>query len=144
MPILTTVSFRFVTAADVAAVWSRLTDEPRHFAGLALQSDWEPGSVVRLTSGLATVEGEVLHRCEGARLSYTLGDHPSRPEVYVTWTLTPDDAGGTGATIVDLCVDEVSSGRYGIDGRPEEVAEIEQAWQPVVDALRAEIELSIR
>jgi len=140
MSILTTVSFRFVTTADAATAWRLLTEEPRHFRGLAIHSDWEEGSRVRLTSGLAAVEGEVLHRAPGARLSYTLGDHPGRPEVYVTWTLTSADGG----TIVELCVDEVSSGRYGSEGRPEEVAEIEEAWQPVVDALRAEIDLAIR
>jgi hypothetical protein len=140
MPILTTVTFRFVTAADAGIVWRRLTEAPRHFQGLALQSDWQPGSLVRLTSGIACVAGEVLHRRDDGRLSYTLGDHPSRPEVYVTWTLTPEDCG----TIVDLCIDEVASGRYGIDGRPEEVDEIREAWQPVVDALRAEIDVLLR
>jgi hypothetical protein len=140
MPILTTVAFRFITPADAVTAWRALTDDPRHYEGLTVESDWHEGSIVRLrvdgpSVERLSIEGEVLYCSPGARLSHTLGGHPGRPEVYVTWNLQPE----AGGTIVELCVDELSSGRYGIDGRPEEVADIEAAWQPVVDALRAEI-----
>ncbi|WP_291688307.1 SRPBCC domain-containing protein [Bradyrhizobium sp.] len=140
MSILTTVTFRFQTPAGPETVWRSLTDEPRHFPGLTIDSDWRAGSTVRLGSGGLAIVGRVL-RCEPvARLSHTLGDHPARPEVYVTWELTPI----AGGTVVELYVDELGDGRDITGARPEDIAEIESAWQPVVDALRTVIDRCIR
>ena len=140
MSIITTLVFRFVTPADPDTAWRALTDEPRHFRGLRVESDWLEGSTVRLSAGAMTIQGEVLHAVPGERLTHTLGDLPGQPEVYVTWELV----GALGGTVVELYVDEVGPGHFGTGGRDQDVADMEQAWLPVVDAMRAEIARCIR
>ena len=140
MSIITTIVFRFVTPADPATVWQALTDEPGHCRGLTVESDWRAGSTVRLSAGAMVVRGEVLLSAPGERLTHTLGDLPGQPEVFVTWEL----AGAPGGTVVDLYVDEVGPGHFGSGGRTDDVSDMERAWQPVVDAVRAEIARCLR
>jgi uncharacterized protein YndB with AHSA1/START domain len=135
MSIITTITFRFVTSADPATAWQALTDDPGHFSGLTVESDWLEGSTIRLCAGAMAIEGEVLCSVPGQRLSHTLGDLPGQPEVYVTWAL----AGAPGGTVVDLYVDEVGAGRFGSGGRDQDLADMADAWQPVVDAVRVAI-----
>ena len=82
----------------------------------------KPEASVTMTQGdQARLTGDVLVAERPRRLSYTLGDHPGQPSVYVNWELR---ALGD-ATIVRLYVDEPWP-----DADPTH--DLEAAWLPVL------------
>ena len=90
--------------------------------GMTVESDWRPGTGVTMTLGdRARLTGDVLVAERPCRLSYTLGDRPGQPSVYVNWELR---ALGD-ATIVRLYVDEPWP-----DADPAD--DLEVAWLPVL------------
>ncbi|MEA2901225.1 MAG: hypothetical protein QOH36_1112 [Actinomycetota bacterium] len=125
MDILTTELFRFTTAAGPDAVWRTLTSPAlttRYFHGLALESDWQPGSPVTARSRSGRLVGEVLAVAEHRRLSFTLAADHDQPETFVTWEIHDAEVG----SIIRLYVDE-----------PDGDDETEVTWLPVISALQA-------
>lgn len=89
---------------------------------MTVESDWRPGTSVTMTLGdQARLTGDILVAERPRRLSYTLGDRPGQPSVYVNWELR---ALGD-ATIVRLYVDEPWP-----DADPTD--DLEAAWLPVL------------
>ncbi len=129
-PALLTEIFRFLTPASAHCVWTELTrtGEPLpHLYGLTVHTDWKPQSVI--TAGLPagpSLTGEVLHTEPPRRLTYSLGDQPGAPSVYITWQLEPVAAG----TLVRLYVDEPG---------PSASLDLELAWLPLLDTLQARL-----
>jgi uncharacterized protein YndB with AHSA1/START domain len=121
-------TFRLLTCAPPEVVWGFLlcpARSPRYLHGLAVQTSWQPGDRVALTSPACTLEGEVLHVQPQERLSLTVED-ASGSCTYLTWLLRPH---GTG-TVVRLHVEEC-------DGASTSEADLEDAWLPVLDRLGA-------
>jgi uncharacterized protein YndB with AHSA1/START domain len=140
---LTSVFLTALTEARPERVWDALTatGTPLPFLhGLTAESDWQPGSTVtvrphanraargEVPSG-EVVRGEVLASEPPRRLSYTLGEWPADPSVYVTWQLRFRD----GSTVVHLFVDEPAP-----HAGPED--DLELIWLRVVSALMKHLE----
>lgn len=126
-PAFTSELFRAITAASPDDVWAALTatGSPLGFLyGLTAESSWRPGATLTLALDRWRVVGEVLVADRPRRLSYTLGDHPGEPSVYITWELRPLDD----ATIVRLAVDEPWPLADTAD-------DLEAAWLPVLSGL---------
>ena len=119
-------TFRLLTCADPAAVWSVLTcpsASPRYLHGLSVRTTWEPGAPVELTAAaLPALAGEVLCVEPAQRLSLTVED-ASGACTYLTWSLRPCDGG----SVVRLQVEECDSTED----------ELEDVWLPVLDRLGA-------
>jgi uncharacterized protein YndB with AHSA1/START domain len=133
MPALASELFRSITTASPDAVWAALTatgSPLAHMYGLSAESDWRPGSRVTLTGDRWRLVGEVLVAERPRRLSYTLGDRPGEPSVYLTWELRPLDD----ATVIRLFVDEPWPPAYADD-----VDDLEATWLPALSALVAEL-----
>ncbi|MGH9227008.1 MAG: SRPBCC domain-containing protein [Acidimicrobiales bacterium] len=132
-PIATSL-FEFVTAAPPEQVWAALTLPEltaRYLYGMALESDWQPGSAITTRSPASSgvddeLSGEVLSVEVARRLSYALGGGADQPVSYVTWELEPASRG----TQVRLYVDEADQSA-GVDG------DVEGSWIPAVTALQA-------
>jgi uncharacterized protein YndB with AHSA1/START domain len=124
---LTTETFRITSPAEPDAVWRMLTTPsltPRWFQGLALESDWRPGSTVTAAGPGRCLVGEVLAAAPPRRLSFTLATGDDQPETFVTWEI--HDAGDAdGGSIIRLYVDEDADGAT------------DSPWLPVVTGLRA-------
>jgi len=129
------VSLTAVCREEQARVWDALTatETPLSFLnGLIAASDWERGSGVSMrvpgASGggpaFGILRGEVLSAERPHRLSYTLGEHPAAPSVYVTWQLCRRD----GSTIIRLFVDEPGSSPGCHD-------ELELIWLRILSSL---------
>jgi len=118
--------FAFFTTAAAGRVWRALTDPTQtreYLYGLALTSDWIPGSpIVASFQDRPALLGEVLCAQPHHRLSYLLRT-PEAPPVYVTW-LVREAAGGS---ICSLQIDEPDA---------SEPTEIEDIWLPVLAALQ--------
>jgi len=114
---LTTHVFRLATTASPGEVWQVLTSGD-HLYGLALVSDWKPGSTVE--SGAAGtgyhLRGEVLAAAPPHRLSLVFGG------THLTWEVSPG--------VVRLFVDE-------LDGDSDEHAV--EVWGPVMAALASRL-----
>jgi uncharacterized protein YndB with AHSA1/START domain len=124
--------FAFFTDATPVRVWHALTDPAQtrnYLEGMALQSDWVPGSAIVATfRGDPTVLGEVLCVQAHHRLSYVINP-PEASAVYLTWLLRRRGEG----CICRLHVDE--SDTSGI-------AELEDVWLPIVAGLQRSVEAS--
>src|SRR4051812_36978332 len=119
-------TFRLLTCAPPEVVWGCLlcpTRSPRYLHGLAVQTSWEPGARVSLTSEACALDGEVLHVQAPERLSLTVEDD-SGSCTYLTWTLRRHDEG----TVVRLHVEEC-------DGASTSESDLEDVWLPVLDRL---------
>jgi uncharacterized protein YndB with AHSA1/START domain len=135
---LTSVVLTALTGAQPERVWDALTATGTplpYLHGLTVESDWQPGSTVtmRLRSNQPArgevpsrevVRGEVLVAAAPHRLSYTLGEWPEDPCVYVTWQLCSRD----GFTVLHLFVDEPAPHAGPAD-------DLELIWLRVVSAL---------
>jgi uncharacterized protein YndB with AHSA1/START domain len=130
---LTSVVLTVLAEAEPERVWDALTATGTplsYLQGLIVESDWQPGSMVSMHAnvgeapGLGALYGEVLAAERPHRLSYTLGEAPADPSVYVTWQLLPFD----GTTMVRLYADEPSPS----SGDHEE---LELIWLRIVSAL---------
>lgn len=124
--------FHAVTQATPEAVWDALTvtgSPVGYLLGMAVQSDWEPGSTVTMTvTGEWRLTGEVLAVVPRRQLCYMLGDQPGEPFVYVKWELRA----ALGMTFIRLYVDEP----WPQDGADT----LEAAWLPVLSSLVAELD----
>jgi uncharacterized protein YndB with AHSA1/START domain len=82
--------FRTVTSAKAEVVWDALTatESPLGYLyGMTAESDWQPGATLTMTlDNQWRLIGDVLVAERPRRLSYTLGDRPGEPEVYVSWS----------------------------------------------------------
>jgi uncharacterized protein YndB with AHSA1/START domain len=118
--------FAFFTEATPARVWQALTDPGQtrlYLEGMALQSDWVPGSaIVASFRGDPTVLGEVLCVQAHHRLSYVIRP-PEASAVYLTWLLRPRVEG----CICRLHIDETEASDSG---------ELEDFWLPIVGELQ--------
>ena len=118
--------FAFFTAAAPDRVWNALTDPTQtraYLYGLALMSDWIPGSpIVATFQDRPALHGEVLCAQPHHRLSYLIRT-PEAPAIYVTWLLRV----AAGGTICSLQIDETDT---------SEPTEIEDIWLPVLAALQ--------
>lgn len=114
----TTSVISATTAACPERVWQALVCASRNLgvpAGLAVVSDWRPGSPVRLAPagcGPGRAElcafGEVLASVPPERLSYLLGAGSDEADftTIVTWTIRRDAGGCT----VTLTIDDLAPG----------------------------------
>ena len=125
MPEFASELLRTLVRQKPEQVWEALTATGiplGYLYGMTVESDWRPGTSVTMTLGdQARLTGDVLVAERPRRLSYTLGDHPGQPSVYVNWELR---ALGD-ATIVRLYVDEPWP-----DADP--IHDLEAAWLPVL------------
>jgi uncharacterized protein YndB with AHSA1/START domain len=125
MPEFASELLRTIVRKKPEQVWEALTATGiplGYLYGMTVESDWRPGTSVTMTLGdQARLTGDVLVAERPGRLSYTLGDRPGQPSVYVNWELR---ALGD-ATIVRLYVDEPWP-----DADPTD--DLEAAWLPVL------------
>jgi hypothetical protein len=125
MPEFASELLRTLVRKKPEQVWEVLTATGiplGYLYGMTVESDWRPGTSVTMTLGdQARLTGDVLVAERPGRLSYTLGDRPGQPSVYVNWELR---ALGD-ATIVRLYVDEPWP-----DADPTD--DLEAAWLPVL------------
>ena len=125
MPEFASELLRTLVRQKPEQVWEALTATGiplGYLYGMTVESDWRPGTSVTMTLGdQARLTGDVLVAERPRRLSYTLGDRPGQPSVYVNWELR---ALGD-ATIVRLYVDEPWP-----DADPAD--DLEAAWLPVL------------
>ena len=125
MPEFASELLRTLVRKKPEQVWEALTATGiplGYLYGMTVESDWRPGTSVTMTLGdRARLTGDVLVAERPRRLSYTLGDRPGQPSVYVNWELR---ALGD-ATIVRLYVDEPWP-----DADPTD--DLEAAWLPVL------------
>jgi uncharacterized protein YndB with AHSA1/START domain len=125
MPEFASELLRTLVRKKPERVWEVLTATGiplGYLYGMTVESDWRPGTSVTMTLGdQARLTGDVLVAERPRRLSYTLGDRPGQPSVYVNWELR---ALGD-ATIVRLYVDEPWP-----DADPTD--DLEAAWLPVL------------
>lgn len=130
MPAFASDLFRAVTWARPEQVWSVLTTTGAplpYLYGMTVESDWRLDSAVTMTlGGQWHLSGEVLVAEPFRRLSYSLGERPGEPSVYVNWELRAEG----GLTHLRLYVDEIG------DGGDER--EIEAAWLPVLCGLASQ------
>jgi hypothetical protein len=133
--IFATELFRTLTDAGTDGVWDALAPACKGSAylyGMAVESEWTPGSTIKLGPECGpTLTGVVLAADRPRLLSYTLGDTAEKPLVYVTWELRADPAG----TVVRLYVDEVDPVRGSAE-------ELESVWLPVLTSLRLQLDRS--
>jgi uncharacterized protein YndB with AHSA1/START domain len=124
--------YRAVTQAPPERVWEALTTtgSPMPFLyGMAAETDWQPDHGLTMAAGDEwRLTGEVLAAEPFRRLSYTLGDRPGDPSVFVTWELR---AVGS-MTYVWLYVDEPQP-RAGFGN------DLEVIWLPVLCGLVAQL-----
>ena len=131
-PAFTSELFHAVTHAPPEAVWAALTatgSPAGYLFGMTVESDWQPGSTVTMS---VTREwrlfGEILAVAAPRMLSYTLGDRPDEPFVYVKWELRA----ANDVTFIRLYVDEPWS--------PDGADTLEAAWLPVLAGLVAQLD----
>jgi hypothetical protein len=99
---------------------------------MTVESDWQPGGPVTMSvTNEWRLTGEVLAVTPLQMLSYTLGDQPGEPSVYVKWELRA----ANDATFIRLYVDEPWS-RDGADS-------LEAAWLPVLSSLVAQLDAAV-
>jgi len=122
--------FSFFTDATPVRVWHGLTDPAQtriYLEGLALQSDWVPGSaIVASFRGEPTQFGEVLCAQAHTRLSYVIRP-PAASAVYLTWLLRRRVEG----CICSLQIDEADT---------SDIVELEDVWLPIMAALQRSLD----
>jgi len=132
VPVLASELFHAVTRASPAAVWDALTatgSPVGYLFGMTVESDWQPGgTVTMIVTDEWWLTGEVLAVTPLHVLSYTLGDQPGEPSVYVKWELRATND----ATFIRLYVDEPWS--------PDGADSLEAAWLPVLSGLVAQLD----
>jgi uncharacterized protein YndB with AHSA1/START domain len=120
--------FRIATRAKPEIIWDALTATGSplgYLYGMTAESDWRPGATLTMTLlDQWRLTGEVLVAEPPRRLSYTLGDRPGEPAVYVSWELRAVHD----ATIIRLYVDEPLPQADATD-------DLEAAWLPVLSGL---------
>jgi hypothetical protein len=118
--------FTFFTHATSVEVWNALTDATqigKYLDGLALQSDWTPGSpILAPFRGRPAVFGEVLCAQPHRRLSYLICP-PGASAVYLTWLIRVSDGG----CVCTLQIDESDA---------TEPSELEDIWLPILATLQ--------
>lgn len=133
MPVFASEQFHAITSVKPECVWNALTATGfplDHLHGMKVESDWRPGAgVVMVLTGQWRLTGEVLAAEQPHRLSYTLGDTPGAPAVYLTWEIRGVDDG----TIIRLHIDEPWPLASGTD-------DLETAWLPVLSGLVRHLE----
>jgi hemerythrin-like domain-containing protein len=131
MPALSSDLFRAVTWARPEQVWSVLTATGvplPYLYGMTIESDWRLASAVTMTlGGQWHLSGEILVAEPFRRLSYSLGERPGEPSVYVSWELRAEG----GLTYLRLYVDEIDAS----DGGEHQ---LEAAWLPVLCGLASQ------
>lgn len=138
---IATSVFRFTTPVCADQVWGALTRPEltaQYLFGMAVESDWRPGSPVVVQPPVGSgvedaLAGEVLAVEEGRRLSFTFSSGPSDPATFVTWEIQTLDEGAE----VSLFVDETQ-----LAGAPD--GDAESAWAQVVTALRSTLARLLR
>ena len=122
--------FAFFTKATPVRVWDALTDPVQtriYLEGMALQSDWVPGSaLVACFRGEPTVLGEVLCVQAHQRLSYVIRP-PEASAVYLTWLLRRRVDG----CLCRLQIDEADA---------SDIAELEDVWLPIMAGLQRSVD----
>jgi uncharacterized protein YndB with AHSA1/START domain len=126
-PVVTS-TFRLLTAASAARVWSVLTcpeTAPSYLHGLSPRTCFTPGAAVEWRGGaeFPVIPGQVLHADPPYRLSLTVEDG-SGTCTYLTWTIRAGDHG----TVVRLDIAESDAAASGD-------AELEDVWLPVLERL---------
>jgi uncharacterized protein YndB with AHSA1/START domain len=117
-------------------LWEAITDPAQtrlYFYGLAVTSDWKPGSSLKhvLPDGKSTtIEGKVLEIEPGRKLVHTfattgVADAPSR----VTWEIEPMGP----VTLLTVTHDE-------FDGETQTYRTVARGWNPVVSGLKTLLE----
>jgi uncharacterized protein YndB with AHSA1/START domain len=135
VPVLASELFHAVTRASPASVWDALTatgSPLSYLFGMRVESDWQPGgAVTMIVTDEWRLTGEVLAVTPHHVLSYTLGDRPGEPSVYVKWELRA----ANGVTFIRLYVDEP----WSADGADS----LEAAWLPVLSGLVAQLDAAL-
>jgi uncharacterized protein YndB with AHSA1/START domain len=125
-----TEDFRTLICAPPERVWEELTATGRPldwFYGMVVESTWQSGAEVRAGFGHQwALVGEIVTIDCPHRVSFTLGDRPADPSVFITWELAHD----SGPTVVRLSVDEIQPHR-------DASREMELAWLPCIFSLTA-------
>ena len=91
--------FAIYIAAAPEQVWHALTDPhltPRFYFGLAVESDWQPGSSITFRGpGPAILAGKVVHVERSRRLvhSFITGADEAGPEAWMTWDIEESEPG---------------------------------------------------
>jgi uncharacterized protein YndB with AHSA1/START domain len=117
-------------------LWEAITNPQvtrQYFYGLAVESDWKPGSSLKhvMPDGTSTtVEGKVLEIEPRKKLVHTfattgVSDAPSR----VTWELEPMGS----VTLLTITHDE-------FDGETQTYTSVARGWNPVVSGLKTLLE----
>ncbi|MGH3393537.1 MAG: SRPBCC domain-containing protein [Streptosporangiaceae bacterium] len=133
MPAFVSDLFRAVTRARPEQVWAALTTTGSPVAylyGMTVESGWSVDGAVTMTLDHQwRLTGEVLVAEPFRRLSYTLGERPGGPSVYVNWELRTSG----GLTYARLYVDEFQPPAGAGD-------ELEAAWLPVLCGLVTQLD----
>ena len=119
-----------------AALWEALTNPQmtrQYFYGLAVASDWKPGSSIKHVNPdgtSTTIEGSVVEIVPRKRLVHTfattgVSDAPSR----VTWEIEPMGS----VTLLTLTHD-------GFDGETPTYQSVARGWNPVISGLKTLLE----
>jgi uncharacterized protein YndB with AHSA1/START domain len=116
-------------------LWQAITDPDQtrqYFYGLAVESDWKPGSSIKhlLPDGKSQIEGKVLAVDPGKKIIHTFAttgepDAPTR----VTWQLEPMGS----VTLLTLTHDD-------FDGETKTYQSVARGWNPVVSGLKTLLE----
>ncbi len=116
-------------------LWDAITrpeQTQQYFYGLAVTSDWKPGSSIKhlFPDGKSQIEGKVLEVEPRKKLVHTFAttgesDAPSR----VTWELQPMGS----VTLLTLTHDD-------FDGETQTYQSVARGWNPVVSGLKTLLE----
>jgi|SRR5713226_2459627 len=116
-------------------VWDAITNPEQtrqYFYGLAVKSDWKPGSPIKhlLPDGKSQMEGKVLEIEPRKKLVHTfattgVADAPTR----VTWELDPMGS----VTLLTVTHDD-------FDGETKTYKSVARGWNPVVSGLKTLLE----
>jgi uncharacterized protein YndB with AHSA1/START domain len=116
-------------------LWEAITSPaqtPQYFYGLAVQSDWKPGSPIEhlFPDGKSQIEGTVLEVDAPRKLVHTfattgVADPPTR----VTWEVQPMGA----VTLLTLAHED-------FDGETETYRSVARGWNPVISGLKTLLE----
>jgi uncharacterized protein YndB with AHSA1/START domain len=121
---------------DPDRLWEAITDPEqtrRYFYGLAVTSDWKPGSSLKhvMPDGKSTtIEGKVLEIEPGKKLVHSfattgVSDAPTR----VTWEIEPMGS----VTLLTITHDD-------FEGETETYRSVARGWNPVVSGLKTLLE----
>jgi uncharacterized protein YndB with AHSA1/START domain len=134
-----TRNFSIYIAAEQERVWRALTDPQltsRYYGGLAVESDWCPGSTIEYRAANPAypghrLAGEIVWVEAGRLLAYSLltdVDHDPEAQCWVTWEL---DAVEPSLCRVRLTCDDLDR-----DADPDR----DEAWSRLLSALKTTVE----